>query len=211
MVATAESFPSPDGQEVVARVLGCPCVMEYGSVETAILAQGVPGEPGLRVLWRAYLLDCGEPNPDGSRPLYVTSLYPRAFPLVRFDMGDAVLLPEGEPTAGPARLASVVGKLNTAIVLPGGARIHSESIRHAAGFEKAIIRYQIVRRGGAVSMRIVAAAGEEPGGLRSRLRERLGKVHPELAGIEIEFAETLHQTVAGKTPVYIDLDKVKTA
>jgi hypothetical protein len=32
---------------------------------------------------------------------------------------------------------------------------------------------------------------------------RLGKIHPELAGVPVERVSSLHQTIAGKTPIVV--------
>lgn len=50
--ATAESFPQADSVEFIADILGCPVVMEYGSVETGLIPHQVP-EGNFRVFWRS--------------------------------------------------------------------------------------------------------------------------------------------------------------
>lgn len=197
-MATGESFPDADSRARIAAVLGCPVAMEYGAVETGPIAQEFPdGE--LHVYWRRHLLD-GLPwaqRPE-AREVLVTCLAPRLLPLVRYRLGDLVA---GDPQAPgfAQRLHAVVGRCNDVLELGGGARVHSEAFSHVVrGFE-VIAGYQVEqRRDGAITLRYVAARDLSPAE-GARVRARLARVHPALAGVRIERVPRLEPTVAGKT------------
>ncbi|MEI8235398.1 MAG: hypothetical protein WCH57_12045 [Verrucomicrobiota bacterium] len=199
IVATSESFPSPDSRELIASVFQAPVAMEYGSVETGALAHTHPGG-GYRVFWLSYFVEATEPAPQGGYRVRVTSLYPRAFPLVRYDLGDALAL--NAPCLGVRAFAGVMGRTNAFLELPSGERIHSEALSHAVKSVRGISGYQMLQKGGALTLHLTTLAPlaeAEIGGIRARLE----KINPHLAAVEIRVVERLEQTRAGKTPLIL--------
>ncbi|MCX5689802.1 MAG: hypothetical protein NTV94_08485, partial [Planctomycetota bacterium] len=90
---TGESFPYPDTAEWVNKTLSCPCAMEYGSIETGIMGFSRPVQRGMGhfdLFWRSYLFEANEVGPTGGRVVRITSLFPKKFPLMRYEIGDEV-------------------------------------------------------------------------------------------------------------------------
>lgn len=197
-VATAESFPRPESAERVADVLGCPVGMEYGAVETGVLAHTRPGGP-FEVFWHRYLIDtvAGE---RGHRVL-VTSLFPRCTPLFRYDMGDEVELGQ-EPALAPDRLLRVLGRCNDYLEMEDGARVHSELFSHAVRACPEVRAFQVVASPRRIDLHVVAPhpLSEEAG---QGIRSRLSRIHPALAEVEVTRVEALRQTAAGKTRMIV--------
>ena len=200
VIATAESFPSADSAERLADLFGCPVAMEYGAVETGLIAHTHPSG-GYRVCWRSHLVEA-EPSGAGHR-IRVTSLTPRCVPLVRYEIGDEIALPEHAGAAlGLDRFARVIGRCNEYVPLEDGARIHSEAFSHALRPCPEIVAFQVVVGGPALAIRYVA--GEELAEPRlGEIRGRLGRIHPTLASARLERVERLPQSVAGKTPMVV--------
>jgi phenylacetate-coenzyme A ligase PaaK-like adenylate-forming protein len=203
VIATSEAFPSADSAALLERLLAAPVAMEYGAVETGVIAHTHPSG-GYRAYWESQLLDAERLAPGEPHRLRVTSLAPRCFPLVRYEIGDEVEL---EPTApdrvvGLARFARVVGRANDWVELPDGARIHSETFSHAARECAEIRGFQIVRGGAGLALRYVADAALSAQAERE-LRRRLGCVHAALESLRLERVERLEQTVAGKTRMVV--------
>jgi phenylacetate-coenzyme A ligase PaaK-like adenylate-forming protein len=71
VIGAAEGFPFADTADVLADVFGCPVGMEYGSVETGLIAHTTP-EGGYRVLWRSVLVECQ--GTSEVQEVYITSL-----------------------------------------------------------------------------------------------------------------------------------------
>jgi len=199
VVATSESFPFPDSSETVAAAFCAPVAMEYGSVETGVLAHTRPGE-GYHAFWLSYFIEATEPAPQGGYKVRVTSLYPRAFPLVRYDLGDAIVL--SEPTLGVQRFEAVLGRSNAFLEFDGGERVHSEAISHAVKGAGPVSGYQMVQENGACRLRLTVLAPLAPAQVEV-IRERLAKIHPRLGAACIETVERLEQTRAGKTPLIL--------
>ncbi len=198
--ATGEAFPSDEAPKRLEDLLGCPLAMEYGSVETDIIAHTHP-EGGYRAFWRTYLIEALGAGERGR--VVITSLYPRAFPLVRYDMGDEIeLAPGAGPGPGVASFARVAGRCNDYVPLRSGALVHSELFSHAVRPCAAVRGFQVVIGSDAVRIRYTAECALDAADA-SGVRERLARIHPELAGVELERVDDLEHTVAGKTRMVV--------
>jgi phenylacetate-CoA ligase len=202
VIGTAECFPSADSPERLADAFDCPVAMEYGAVETGIVAHTHP-EGGYRVFWRSFLIE-GDGAPGSVAPLRITSLSPRSLPLIRYEIGDEIeLMPDApQPAIGLTRFARLAGRCNDYVEMADGMLVHSEAISHAVRPCAGVRGYQV--RQSCADIRLVYAAdaaldaGEDAG-----IRERLGKIHPDLASIPFERVDALEQTVAGKTRMIV--------
>lgn len=199
IVATAESYPRADSPQVIQETFGAPIVMEYGTVETGPIAYQTPDED-FQIFWRDYRIEGRKTDlVDGAYEIFVTSLYPRCFPLIRYRVGD--LVPENPSSPSfDQTLSSILGRCNDYIELDGGRRIHSEAITHAVKDIPAVRAYQVHQRvDGSLKMYYV---GENQEGLgeqaRQMIAQRFAQVDPELGEMELERVSALEQTPAGK-------------
>lgn len=197
---TAESFPASDSVERLSDLFGCPVGMEYGAVETAVVAHTHP-EGGYRVFWPDNLVEAvGE---GSRRRVVVTALYPRCFPLVRYEIGDELELEDpAAPGVGVERFARVAGRCNDYVELADGSLIHSEAFSHAVRACPPVRSFQVVIAGDGPSIRFTADRALEPAEAAA-LRERLGRIHPELQQLALARVDELSQTVAGKTRMVV--------
>ncbi len=201
VVGTAESFPWEDSRSRLAELFGCEVAMEYGCVEAGLLAHTHPSG-SYRVFWRNYLLDI-EPIAPGRGVVRVTSLYPRCFPLVRYELGDEVECKEGEDErVGLSEFSRVAGRCNDCVVLSDGAMIHSEVFSHAVRPCSEVHGYQVIQRDARLQLHCTSDR-ELPSSVIEQIRLRLGKTHPLLTEMEIRRVDRLKQTVAGKTRMVV--------
>jgi phenylacetate-CoA ligase len=202
VVATSESFPSPESRPRLEDLFGCPVAMEYGAVETGLVAHTRPPDGGFDVFWRTYLLDA-EPSEAGHR-IYVTSLYPRCFPLVRYEIGDEIRLPAaaGPRPVGIRHFGAVIGRANDYVILANGRRVHSELFTHALRHIEGIQGYQVVSHSQGVTLRYVGP-GELTPACRATITGNLAQISEELGRVSFERVERLDQTVAGKTRMIV--------
>jgi phenylacetate-CoA ligase len=199
VIATAESFPFADSAAVAAEAFAAPVGMEYGAVETNLIAHTEPAGD-FRVFWRNYLLEAGEPGPSGGRVLRVTSLFPRCFPLIRYEIGDEIVTER--PGLGLERFARVLGRCNDYLEFPDGLRLHSEVVTHCLSGVKEISGYQMAQTEGRLVLRLTLR-GPLGDAEKDGIRSRLGRLHPRLAAAEIEVVDALERTIAGKTPMIV--------
>ena len=204
VIGAAESFPHADSEATLGKFFGAPIAMEYGSVETSLLAHTRPSG-GYEVLWRSYVLEV-EPIPDSSRAsVKVTSLYPRCFPLVRYELGDEIEfagtdVPDFDRPAYEFR--RVVGRCNDYIDLANGARVHSELFTHAVRSFAEIRGYQIVQSNGDFRLQYLADADLSER-TTDEIRRKLGAIHPSLRNMTFVRMPRLEQTRAGKTRMIV--------
>ena len=199
VVATSESFPLADSRQVIEEALRAPVAMEYGSVETGVMAHTRPND-GYHVFWLSYFIEALEPAPQGGYRVRVTSLYPRAFPLLRYDLGDAIALEK--PCFGVKHFPEVLGRTNLFLELDSGERIHPEALSHAVKGIGPVSGYQMIQQDNVCTLFLTALAPMVPEQI-AEIRTRLGKISPRLAATEIRVTDRLEQTRAGKTPMII--------
>lgn len=197
-IATGESFPAPDGCRVVAEVLGCPVAMEYGAVETGIIAHQRPsGE--YQVFWASHLVE-GLPSPNlpGARELLVTALYPRATPLIRYRIGDLVAASAG--SSGIAlRFDRVVGRSNDGIRVGSKDFVHSETFTHVLRDIDPIQSFQVVQDSDRAITINYTSNEQLPLDTTMLIRRRLGRVDGRLEGVCINRVPRIDPTIAGKS------------
>lgn len=199
VVATSESFPHADSREVIEAALNAPVAMEYGSVETGVLAHTRRDE-GYHLFWLSYFIEALEPAPQGGYKVRVTSLYPRCFPLVRYDLGDAITL--DAPCFGVRYFPEVKGRTNVFLEPSPGEPIHSEALSHAVKGIGSVSGYQMIQEGGAFTL-FLTTLSSITNEQAEEIRSRLVKISPRLGGTVIQVVDRLEQTRAGKTPMII--------
>lgn len=206
IIATAESFPSDDSWDVLEDLFGAPVAMEYGSAETSVIGHTRPGSRKFYLFWRDWFFEALPVGEEGSFKLLVTSLNRRAFPLIRYDLGDLVKLDSGCSERSLTCVSAVIGRCNDYLVMADGSTVHSELITHVVKSIKGLKRYQVVQRAGKLDMSLVfdGAITEE---IRNGIRSKLCTINPLFADITIKQSEALRQTVAGKTPLIIRLNQ----
>lgn len=202
---TGESFPSSDTPEWVNRTLSCPCAMEYGSVETGIMGFSRPVQSGLGhfdLFWRSYLFEANETGPTGGRVLRLTSLFPKKFPLIRFEIGDEATLFDNDDATSLSRVQKIVGKSLSFVTMPDGTKVHSVAFEHSVRTVAGVERFQLVSKGGEITLKVVAPGADQQA-VTTGTHALMHKIHPSLVKARIEFTDQLIQTVAGKTPIVV--------
>lgn len=202
VIGTAEAFPAEDSRPRLRELFNAPVAMEYGCVEANVMAHTHPSG-GFRVFWRSFILEA-EPLPQHTNRavVRVTSLHPRCFPLIRYELGDQIELelPVSEPSS-VTRFRSVVGRCNTWVELPDGAIVHSEAFAHALRMCDDVRGFQVVVPDGDISLMVLADTLSKR--TEDEIRSRLSRVHPALGRIPIHPVPALRQTLAGKTPMIV--------
>ncbi|MEO8001491.1 MAG: hypothetical protein ABI644_06405, partial [Arenimonas sp.] len=129
--------------------------------------------------------------------LVVTSLYPRAMPLLRYAVGDSVV-PYKNNDECLIEFESVLGRCNDAVILPDGLMIHSEAFTHVLRDLPGINAYQIVQREGLLPLIRYEAGQALSEETCELIRHRMAKVDNQLSAITIERTARIEPTVAGK-------------
>ncbi len=131
VAGASEAFPRENSRDLLLRIFGAPVAMEYGMNETDLLAHTGPGG-GFRVFWESYFFEAVEPGAAGGRKLRVTCLFPRCFPLIRYETGDEIDLAPGDRGLGVAEFPRLRGRSADIVTLADG------TILNCHGFDVAI-------------------------------------------------------------------------
>lgn len=141
-VTTSEVCDDIDRQ-IMEKGFGIKVVNEYGAAELDLIAfQDKEGDwlMNYETLFIELLDEAGNPTRPGEEGrVVITSLYNRAMPFIRYELGDMAV--SSERTKGPFRLLDkVVGRTNDIIVLPSGKK--------AAGLTFYYISKSLLEQGG---------------------------------------------------------------
>lgn len=204
VLATAEAPPRADTVDRLEDLFGCTVVEEYGGAEFGQVAFKRGTEP-FEVYSDLNYLECLPPGVDdeGAEPALVTTLYPRYLPLIRYQVGDALIGPERLAHGHVRRFAAVAGRINDVIRLDDGDSIHSVAIFHCIHQEQQVHSIQVVLTDGGVDLCLVSTGGDRPA-MEERIRQRLAQVHPALARVRFQYVEDLQTSRAGKRRWYVD-------
>jgi phenylacetate-CoA ligase len=204
IVAAAECLPMADSQQVIESTFGAPLGMEYGSVETNLVAHTAPD--GLyHVFWNNYLLEYRPRDGDpGKSEAIVTALYPRCTPLFRYSLGDSFSVERGSRDGiSVLSFSSVLGRSNQYIQLPGGGKLHSEVVSHIIRDCPEVAAFQFVCTRTALFLDIVPS-GAWTGHFAGSIRDKAYRVDPRLAEtLTIRVVSELRQSIAGKRPAVV--------
>ncbi len=197
IIATTEAFTQPDDAELIEQVFGCSVGMEYGAAETGIIAYTHPSDKRYRAFWDTYLLEAIPINQTDAR-LLLTSLYPRAMPLIRYDIGDCV---RGYEINGNSVISfdEVLGRDNDLIEIKEGAFVHPVALIHCIQPQQGVLGVQIVQeKDNSISISILCHAplSEDQ---ELIIRRNLSTLDYQLSECKISYVDQMEQTVAGKT------------
>lgn len=199
IMGAAEGFEKPEDRDYVTNIFGCPVALQYAAMETNYIAHTHP-DGGYKVIWKNNLIECidDEGNPSQKGKIVITSLYPRAFPLVRYELGDIITECKKDDFSVYS-FNEVKGRNNDFLMLDENTPIHSEGITHAIKFSDKVIAYQIRYTADNVYTVYVRSNQKITDNDTREISNRLKQVDERLGTIEIKQADQLKQTVAGKT------------
>lgn len=204
VIGAAEGFDKVTDKDFISNIFGSGVGLQYSSMETSLLAHTHP-DGTYKVFWGNNLLECidDEGNPSSTGRVLITTLYPRAFPLVRYELGDIIVntVKDGQSVY---EFEEVKGRDNDFLKLDNETTIHSEAISHAIKFSNKISAYQI-RYTKDLKHTIYLISNESINEKDKReIKNRLSKIDKRLSELEISQVDSLKQTLAGKTKWLIE-------
>lgn len=204
VLASGENFHSADGMQMISEIFHAPVIMEYGSVETGAVAYTNCLDQ-YQVFWQEYLTEVDREDNTGRTKLRITSLYPRCFPLIRYDLGDYVDLGE-QRVSFPSciyEFDAITSRMLAIIKLSDNSLINVETINHAVRTFREVLGFQVFVKGSEITLHLLITVAELSPQMQSEIKVRLSIVHPLLASISIKKVDQLQQTIAGKTPLVV--------
>ncbi|MFD1064408.1 hypothetical protein [Oceanobacillus locisalsi] len=204
VIGAAEGFDKEEDKNFIGEIFGCPVGLEYASMETKLLAHTHP-DGSYKVIWKNNLVECVDDNgnPAQEGRILVTSLYPRAFPLVRYELGDLISGALKNKNSVYA-FSQVKGRDNDFLMIDENTPIHSEGITHAIKLSDKITAYQIRYTPENMYTIYVKSNSNLTEHDFNEIRSRLKKIDSRLSDLNIKQVNQLKQTVAGKTKWLIE-------
>jgi phenylacetate-CoA ligase len=152
----------------------------------------------------------GRPVAPGERSakIYLTNLFTRALPLIRYEITDEVTFldePNPDPWTG-RRIAPVPGRLDDTFVYDAGVEVHPHVFRSALGEIPAICEYQVRQTPRGASILVCAAQAGDLEPARRHLvgaLARLGLVAPEVSIEAVDHLDRVSGT--GKLKRFVPL------
>ena len=179
-VVTAEILFDYD-KEMMETQFGVPVINEYGASELGLIAfQKTSGELLLNseTLFVEILDDDNTPLPYGKEGrIIISSLYNKAHPFIRYDIGDIGSLCENSTSKKPV-LKSLTGRTNDIAILPSGKK--------AAGLTFYYITKSIIEDDGNVKEFIIEQTTKSDFKIKYVSKENLNVEKKNLIGKEVE-------------------------
>ena len=230
----AEPAPREDSFELLGRVFGCPVIQEFGGVDFGHVGMKLGEEPFVvfgeenfvelaeppmaadlttenkkdsegesgDLKLNSYKLKTSLPEALGAA--FVTSLYRRYLPLIRYRQGDVLGGVRRLAHGHVASFERLQGRVNDMVLLEDGTAVHSVAVFHCTHQEPAVLNIQMILEDAGPKILLVTR-GEIDAALEGRIRHRLGQIARLLAQARIERVEDLLTTRAGKRRWVLDL------
>ena len=193
---------SMDERVEIGEFFNAPVCMEYGAVETGVMAYTRPDTGLYDVFWDTHLLQAAS-QPDGPPKVIVTGLTRSYLPVIRYDVGDLMEI-DGDAPPSVLDFRSIIGRPDDTITLAGGASFHSVLLSHVIMKCSKVLAGQAVVTPEKITLRLVVneKLSEQDA---NDIRQRTVKQVPQLRNstIEVQEVSELAKTPSGKVRLVI--------
>jgi phenylacetate-CoA ligase len=170
-----------------------------GLTETGITATDCPAHRGMHIFEDACIFEVvdelGRPTPAGRAgyKVFVTNLYNRCQPFIRFEITDLVTVADEPCECGRTfrRIVALEGRSDEILEMPrrdgGSVKVHPIHLRSPLAAEPAIAQYQIVQTAAGLDVTLALVRGSAENGVAAKIEhalreklETLGVASPEI-------------------------------
>ena len=190
----------------------CPVLNYYGSSEGASAGACGAGR-GMHLNEDECIFElvdaAGRPAPPGAQAskVYITPLFNRAQPLIRYELTDELtLIDEPCPCGSPLRrIDDVEGRADDSFVYAGGILVHPLNFRSPLGKEPHVIEYQVqqTERGASILLRTDGEVNTLE--LRESVERVLGRMGVREPRVTIEIVGSFDRQSTGKFKRFVPL------
>ncbi len=187
----------------------------YGTSDAGIVAMGCGAAPGLHVNDDELVIEAvdveGAPTAPGecSAKLYVTVLFQRALPLIRYELTDQIeWIAEPCPCGSTfRRIRDIQGRLDDHFVYPGGVTVHPHVFRSPLARAGAVVEYQVRQTADGAEVDVVATEALDASGLAAALERALAGVGLDAPRVRVARVERLARIGVGKLKRFLPLGR----
>lgn len=167
----------------VAEVWGAPLFNGFGSTE-GLMGGSCRVARGIHLSSDICLIEpvdvAGHPVPPGERAakVYLTNLYNRVQPLIRYELTDEITVLDDPCPCGVTllRIDDVQGRLDDVFVYPGGPTVHPFTFRAVLGQQRHIVEYQVRQTPQGAAVHARCRGGVDPSHVSRLVEHALAKV-----------------------------------
>jgi phenylacetate-coenzyme A ligase PaaK-like adenylate-forming protein len=190
MVGTMSEPLLPETRAAVAAVWQAPIFNGFGSTE-GLMGGSCSAARGLHLSDDLFVIEPvdaqGNPVPPGARAakVYLTSLYNRTQPLIRYELTDEIVVLDEPCPCGSTllRIEDIQGRLDDAFTYRDGPSVHPFIFRSVLGRERDIVEYQVRQTARGADVRVRCQGPVDAAKLAEALRVAL--VAAGLVGAEV--------------------------
>lgn len=151
----------------------------------------------------------GEPVPVGtpSTKIYVTTLFNRSQPIIRFELSDQLTRIDGNCGCGSAHtwIEEPSGRSDDVLVYPDATRVHPLVFRSALGRAAAITEYQVVQTATGANVFVLADPSLSIDQVARELAEALRAAGLAQPAVSVHVADRLDRLPSGKVRRFVPL------
>ncbi|MFD2517387.1 phenylacetate--CoA ligase family protein [Salinimicrobium flavum] len=203
-IVTSEMFFEED-KKLLEEQFGVPVVNEYGASELGLLAFQNPEDEWIlnsETMFVEVVDDEGKNVPNGEQgKIVITSLYNRAQPFIRYDIGDTGALAENSTLKKPV-LKELLGRTNDVAVLPSGKVVPGLTFYYVTKTiieNDAQIKEFIVQQTEPGSFRIIYVSEKELNeNKREKIKAAMTKYLEDGLKVNFDHQTTLNRSKRGK-------------
>ncbi len=139
-----------------------------------------------------------------SAKVYVTNLYNRVVPLIRFEVTDEVTVLEGPCPCGSVfrRIADPLGRFDETFIYPDGTVIHPHVFRSCLGHQH-LIEYQVRQTARGADISAVTSGAVDTNALASRIEAALRDLGLSTPTVTIATVESVDRQSSGKLKRFV--------
>jgi phenylacetate-coenzyme A ligase PaaK-like adenylate-forming protein len=202
----------PEIRAAVAEAWGAPLFNGFGSTE-GLMGGSCSAGRGIHLSDDLFVIEpvdaAGRPVPAGERAakVYLTNLFNRAQPLIRYELSDEMTVLDGPCPCGMAllRVDDIQGRLDDCFAYPGGPTVHPFTFRSVLGRERDIVEYQVRQTARGVDVRVVCQRPMETARVAEALRRALADLGLAGAEVSVTTVDALARQETGKLKRFVPL------
>jgi phenylacetate-CoA ligase len=201
LVITHGEMLSDRCRALLSQAFSCPVRDSYGAAEVFRIAFECQFNR-LHIIPDSVVVEFDESTLDsnGAADIIVTPLYLKTMPLIRYKLGDRVILSEDPCPCGFnfTTIRKIVGRSDDDLTLPGGKRISARAINLLENVP-GIVEYQIIQKS-RERFEVHVKPGAEYGPVSRRQIEQTitGGCAPEAVQVDVRIVEAVRRTPNGK-------------
>ena len=144
---------------------------------------------------------------ERSAKIFLTNLYNRVMPLIRYEITDEFEVPDGPCSCGSAYVVvkDVHGRADDVFAYASGVTVHPLNFRSVLGKEPAIVEYQVRQTDGGADVDVVARADVDGDAIRAALEATLSSVGLEAPRVSVRRVDDIDRQGSGKLKRFVPL------